>query len=409
VNFTSDPNRTSIHAQQVVRRPSIVTLVLLGSTNALAINLHIPSLPSIAKHYEASYSLAQLTLSAYLVSSGLLQVIIGPLSDRFGRRPIMIGCFAVFVIASAAAVLSPNIEFLLACRVVQAVSVAGQVVSRAVIRDTFPAQAAASRLGYITMAIAVAPMIAPVLGGTLDEFYGWRSTFIFMTGVGLLALVVTCWNLTETNSSRTDSIATQLRTYPSLLRSARFWAFILVCAFTTGGFFAFFGAAPLISTETMKLTTIEYGYYAGLVFVGYVTGNLLSGLLAQTFRPSAMIVAGCTVSVVAALTCFALFVGGHQGPLVMFGSFAVYATGSGLTLPSAIAGMMSVVPRLAGSASGLGGTIQMLASALLISITGAAVSLPEGPRHFALIMVLISVTALTGALVLRRMDRQAGQ
>src|SRR5690606_156203 len=156
--------------------PHILTLVAVAATASSATNIFLPSLPGMAQHFSADYGLVQLTVSLDLAATAVLQLGIGPASGRFGRRPVMLVSFAVFCVGTIAAVYAPTIEALLACRVLQAFSAAGLVLSRAIVRDTVGADEAASRIGYITMGMTLGPMIAPLLGGILDEAYGWRST-----------------------------------------------------------------------------------------------------------------------------------------------------------------------------------------------------------------------------------------
>lgn len=152
--------------------PHILTLVIATAVSALATNVFLPSLPGIARHFEADYAVAQLTVSIYLAATAFLQLGIGPASDRFGRRPVMLACLGIFVVGSVAALWAPTIEILLAARVLQAFSAAGMVLGRAIVRDTVDTDEAASRIGYITMGMALVPMVAPMIGGLLDEIHG---------------------------------------------------------------------------------------------------------------------------------------------------------------------------------------------------------------------------------------------
>jgi MFS family permease len=159
--------------------PHVLTLVVATSVSALATNVFLPSLPGIARYFDTDYALAQLTVSVYLAATAFVQLGIGPASDRFGRRPVMLVCLGVFLVGSVVAILAPTIELLLAARVLQSFSAAGMVLARAIVRDTVASDQAASRIGYITMGMALVPMVAPVIGGVLEEIHGWQASFAF--------------------------------------------------------------------------------------------------------------------------------------------------------------------------------------------------------------------------------------
>ena len=223
--------------------PHITTLVLATSVGSLAMNVFLPSLPGMARYFQTDYAYVQLAVSLYLGATAVLQLLIGPASDRFGRRPLMLVCFLVFLIGTVAAIFAPTIEILLGCRVLQAFAVAGVVLSRAIVRDTVGASEAASRMGYITMGMAVVPMIGPMIGGFLDEIYGWKAAFVLTLAFGVVAFAVVYFDLGETNRRRTSGLAAQFATYPALLRSPLFWSYSLTAAFTSGAFFSSGGRA----------------------------------------------------------------------------------------------------------------------------------------------------------------------
>ena len=170
--------------------PHLVTLVMAAAIGSLAMNIFLPSLPGMAHYFDSDYAIMQLAVSLYLAATAVLQLFIGPASDRFGRRPVMLTCFAIFLVGTLAAVYAPTVEVLLACRLLQAFSSAGMVISRAVVRDTVRTAEAASQIGYITMGMSVVPMIGPMIGGILEEFYGWKASFWLTFGFGVVAFVI---------------------------------------------------------------------------------------------------------------------------------------------------------------------------------------------------------------------------
>jgi DHA1 family bicyclomycin/chloramphenicol resistance-like MFS transporter len=388
--------------------PHITTLVLATATGTLSTNVFLPSLPGMARYFEADYALVQLAVSLYLAATGVLQLFIGLASDRFGRRPVMLVCLAIFLAGTVGALWAPSIEVLLACRVLQAFSACGMVVSRAIVRDTVDASEAASRLGYVTMGMALVPMIGPTIGGFLDEAYGWKASFVLILVFGVIAYAVVFLDLGETNRRRSSSFAAQFRTYPSLLRLHRFWGYALTAGFTSGAFFAFIGGGPYVATEILGLSPSGYGIYFGIISAGYLVGNFLSGRYSSRIGVNRMILFGAVVATVGVLLSFALFALGFNHPLSLFGPAVLLGIGNGLTLPNANAGIVSCRPDLAGSASGLGGALQIGGGALLSVVAGAILSADSGPYPLIWVMLLSSIAAIFTTLYVMRLGETDG-
>jgi DHA1 family bicyclomycin/chloramphenicol resistance-like MFS transporter len=387
--------------------PHLMTLVMTAAIGPLAMNVFLPSLPGMARHFGSDYAVMQLAVSLYLVATAVLQLFIGPASDRFGRRPVMLVCFAIFLAGTLAAVYAPTVEALLLCRMLQAFSSAGMVISRAVVRDTVGTTQAASQIGYITMGMSVVPMIGPMIGGFLDELYGWQAGFWLTLAFGFAALAFVAFDLRETNRNRSSSLAAQFQQYPQLLGSRLFWGYALTAAFTTGAFFAFIGGGPFVATEMLELTPSQYGIYFGIISLGYMLGNFLSGRFAQRVGINEMMLAGNAVAVLGMVLAIALFAGGLHHPLSLFGPVFFTGVGNGLTLPSANAGMISVKPRLAGSASGLGGALQIGGGAALSVLAGALLSAQTGPYPLLVVMLLSSAAGAAATVWVRLAGRDA--
>ncbi len=391
------------------RSPHILTLVMATATGALAMNVFLPSLPSIARHFDADTAIVQLIVSLYLGATAGLQLLIGPASDRFGRRPVMLGAMMIFLLGTVASLFAPTIEALLACRVLQAFAAAGMVLSRAVIRDTVSTEEAASKIGYVTMGMALVPMIGPVIGGFLDEWYGWQSTFVLTLVFGLAAFAILYVDLNETNHATTSSMIAQFRSYPELIASRRFWAYTLTAAFTSGSFFAFLGGGPYISTAILGLKPSEYGLYFMLISLGYMGGNFLSARFARRFGINRMMLAGNLVVAAGMIVSISLFASGFVHALSLFGPATLLGFGNGLTLPSANAGIVSVRPHLAGSASGLGGAMQIGGGAALSVVAGVLLSPESGAYPLLLVMLVSAFFALGATLFGMHVDRTAGR
>ena len=226
--------------------PTTLTLICLTGVATLSLNMFVPSLVNIAADFETDYTLVSFSIAGYLAVTAPLQIVLGPLSDRFGRRPVLLGAVALFTVASIGCLFAQNIWVFLAFRLMQGAIIAGVALSRVVVRDVMEPKDAASRLGYIAMAMAVAPMLGPMVGGAFDEFFGWRSSFLAFALIGAALLALTWFDLGETNKTPSETFASQMRTYPVLLRSRRFWGYATCMAFSTGAFYAFIAGIPLV-------------------------------------------------------------------------------------------------------------------------------------------------------------------
>lgn len=388
--------------------PHVTTLVVATAAGALALNVFLPSLPAMARYFEADYGLVQLSVSLYLASTAVLQLLIGPASDRFGRRPVMLFSFAVFILATVAAIFAPTIEFLLTCRVFQAFAAAGMVLSRAIVRDTVSAELAASRIGYITMGMTLVPMIGPAIGGVLDEIYGWQATFGLTLAFGILAFAIVYLDLGETNRNRSASLGAQFRAYPELLRSRLFWAYALTAAFTSGLFFGFLGGAPYVASVLFGMSPSTYGFYFACLGLGYMFGNFISGRYTARVGINRMMLIGNVISAVAVTVALALFAVGIVHPLALFVPAAFATVGNGFTLPSANSGVVSIRPSLAGSASGLGGALQIGGGAALSALPGLFLSPQTGVYPLLLIMLFSAIAAIAASVYVMIASRSGG-
>ena len=392
-----------------IRRPSLALLVFVSAVNPLAINMFMPSMPRMTAIFGTTYATVQLTLSLYLATVAVAQSVIGPLSDRFGRRPILLGGMVVFVVGSAVALFAPTIEVLLVGRVLQgAGGCAGLVLARAIVRDLYDRDQAASMIGYVTMGMAVAPMVAPAFGGFLEEWVGWQGSFVVMLATGVVALAWSFPSLHETNRTRgrKGPFGSFLRDWAALLRLPLFWAYSGSAAFGSAVFFAFLGGAPLVTAEIMHASPLDYGLYFILVSIGYMAGNYITGRFAARVGVATMIMTGNTCQLVAVLMMAAFFSAGTLHPLALFGPMMLVGLANGLTLPSAIAGAVSIRPDLAGAASGLGGTIQTGVGAISSSLAGALLVTVMPGTVWALVWLMLAaaVLAVTCGLSVRMLS-----
>jgi len=313
--------------------PHIFTLVVVAGVSAMSMNIFLPSMPAMAAFFGADYGLIQLAVSAYLALTGLLNIFLGPLSDRFGRRAVLIGSLIVFCLASLGCMLSTSVEMFLVFRMCQAVVASGMVLSRAIVRDMARPEQAASMIAYVTMGMALVPMLAPVLGGVLQSQFGWQANFAVMALCGLFVLWLVFADLGETNRSQSASFSAQFAAYPALLRSRRFWGYTFVAGVTSGAFFAFLGGAPYVGSEILGLDPRSLGIYFGIIPAGYLVGNFFTGRFATRLGIGFMILTGGVLATLGMLIVLVLWIAGLQTPLALFGGVFFVGLGNGLTMP----------------------------------------------------------------------------
>ncbi|GHG80288.1 multidrug effflux MFS transporter [Pseudodonghicola xiamenensis] len=387
--------------------PHLLTLILANALSVLTLNMFLPSLAKMAEALNADYGLVNLSVAGYLAISAVLQLAMGPLSDRYGRRPVMVLTTAIFVLASVGCALAQNVWVFLGFRMLQAGIVSGQVLSRAVIRDMHAPKDAAKMLGHVAMAMALAPMLGPMLGGALDMAFGWRSSFVLYSLLGAVMLVILWADLGETNAAAASfSFRDQIHDYPELFRSRRFWGYSLCYAFAVAGFFAFITGAPLVAAAWYDLSPAALGLGIGIITVGFMVGNFVSGLVGARAELVTMVLVGRIFATLGPIGGLALFFSGAGTLWVFFGSAIVVGFGNGLTNANANAGVMSVRPRLAGSASGLSGAMTVALGAIMTSLTGALVTPDHAPYIVLSIMLVTSALGLIAALYVRWVDRR---
>lgn len=295
--------------------PTILTLTLLAGLSALTMNIFLPSLPGMAEWFGVPYGLMQLSVALYLALSAALQIVIGPISDRFGRRKVVLGALVLFLLATVGTLVAPNAAVFLAFRMAQAVIAAGMVLSRAIVRDMVTdANQAASMIGYVTMGMTLVPMIGPVLGGFLDEYIGWQANFGLLLALGLAVTALVWADLGETAKPSDTSLLATLGQYPSLLRSQRFWGYSLTAAFGSGAFFAYLGGAPYVGTEVFGLSSSRVGMLFALTAVGYAAGNFLAGRLSVRVGMNRMMLWGSVMTTVGLSGLALITLAGLSGP-----------------------------------------------------------------------------------------------
>ncbi len=360
--------------------PSLVLAVLLTglvSFGPVSTDLYLPSLPALTRVFGADVAMVQLTLSVFIAGFAVAQLVYGPLSDRYGRRPVLIGGILVYVGGSLLCLFAPSIEALIAGRFLQALGAcSGPVVGRAVVRDVWPPRQAARVLSYMASAMALAPMAAPILGGWAFSLWGWRSNFVILVVFGLVLLLGVLRLLAETNRHR-DPLALRparmLRTYGLLLRDRRFLGHVLTLSLAFSGLFAFISGSSFVLIEVLGLAPRHFGFAFAAVVFGYVTGTFISGRLSERVGVDALLTAGTTMGVAAALLLAGLAWAEVHTLAAAVAPMSLYFVSVGLVLPNATAAALMPFPRNAGVASALMGFVQMA--------TGATVGAAVGWLH----------------------------
>ena len=384
--------------------PHISTLIVLAGLSALSMNIFLPSLPGMTAYFDTEYRLMQLSVALYLVVNALLQIAVGPMSDRYGRRPVMLWCTGAFLLATLGCIFAPSVEVFLAFRMGQAIIVVGMVLSRAVVRDMVPQDQAASMIGWVTMGMALVPMIGPAIGGVLDEVFGWKANFWLLIVLGLAVLWLTWRDLGETARRTSSSFRAQFAEYPELLMARRFWGYALAAAFASGAFFAYLGGAPFVGTEVFGLTPALLGLYFGAPALGYALGNGISGRYSIRYGINSMILWGTIFTVVGLSVSILVFVVGWGTAETFFGFMCFVGLGNGMVLPNATSGLLSVRPHLAGTASGLGGAIMIGGGAALSALAGAL--LVPGRGAWPLLWLMWTTSALSVAAIVYVIHRE---
>ena len=401
---TSLSKQTDKHPPKTAEaRPDamIVTALLTGlvAFGPISTDLYLPALPALARSFATDYAAAQLTLSVFLAGFAAGMLVYGPLSDRFGRRPLILAGTGVFVLGSIACALAWSMTALIAFRFVQALGAAcGPVLGRAVVRDVYGRERAAKVLAYMAMAMALAPTIGPIVGGVLTQLAGWRLTFWVLAAFGATILVGIAVRVGETNPHK-DPAATRPRqlmdNYAGLIAHRAYIGYVLATALTYSGIFAFISGSSTVFIDTLGLSPTLYGACFAAVVVGYMIGSFASGRLTLRLGIERMVRLGTSVSLVAALIFAGLSwtVPPSVGAIVL--PYCLFMVGAGLTLPNAQAGAIGPFPAMAGLASSLLGFIQMFVAALVGIGVGQATDGTARPMAFALAVVTLGA-ALAG-------------
>lgn len=386
--------------------PRLATLVLFTALSTLSLNMFLPSLANMAVDFKADYALLTIAVAGYLGVTAVLMLIVGPLSDRYGRRPVMLASLTIFTLASFVCLLTDDIRVFLAFRAAQGTVIAGWGLSLTVTRDVFPPQEAAKHISFISMAMSVAPMLGPMMGGVLDELFGWRASFVAFVLMGIAAFVL-CWvDMGETNSQKTASFSAQFKSYPDLLTNSRYWDYAIGVSFAAGCFYIFLAGVPLVAVAMLGLSPATLGLYMGLITLGFTLGTFVSSRIAHRMTLNTLILIGRIAAMAGLVVGLVLMLVGIVNVYTLFVPVMMVGFGNGLSVPSCNAGALSVRPDLAGSALGLVGALNVGFGALMTSFTGPLVDNDHGALILIVLMTIATLVSLFAALHLKWLDRR---
>jgi len=351
------------------------SLVLLSAVTALAfcaLHMVVPALPLLVPVFDDSPARVQLVLTLYLAGIAAGQLVYGPLSDRFGRRPVLIAGLALFLVGTLLCAAAWSLAALIIGRLLQSCGAcAGIVLARAIIRDVYDREAAARGLALVMMAMSLAPAVSPAFGAYLAEWFDWRAIFILLGGLGVIVFAATLVRLPETNFHRVSlDLAGMGRTATLLLRSPGFVGFALCSACTSASWFTFIAAAPQLLAQALGEPPSTYGLMILLPMAAYMLGNAAAARFALRFGSLRLVIWGRALAFVAAIAMALWWLAAGLDLWVLFVPIALSSIGDGLSQPSTMAAGLSIYPRLAGTASGLMGFTQMIVAALGTYLVG---------------------------------------
>lgn len=351
-------------------------IILLAAVTAIGpFTLHMlsPALPEISATFDVPAAAAQIMLSLSLVAMAISTLIWGPLSDRFGRRPVLLAGLAMAAIGSALAAIAPGLFWAVLGRLLQAAGgAAGMVLARAVAQDVFGASRSAGVIGQITAVMVAAPMVAPTISGLIVEATGWRATFVFSA---LIATVLVIWSrasMPETSpaSGGAMRIGAMLAGFAEIAKRRRFWRHAGYAAASLASFYYFVAITPFVMRDAFGAGPAVYGLYFMILSVTFMATNFIAGRVAEFFGAERTLAFGACLATLGPAIGATLLLYGVEAPWVLFLPNTIQSLGAGLAMPHAMAGAVGAAPERAGAASGLLGFAQFLVASLTTQVAG---------------------------------------
>jgi DHA1 family bicyclomycin/chloramphenicol resistance-like MFS transporter len=403
-----DPARKDSAASEAHRTPwrLLALLIAMAGVSSLSLNILVPAIPGLATKFAADPASVQLAVSLYLMGLAAAQLVFGPLSDRFGRRPVVLTGLALASLASTAAIFAASIASLVSARIAQSLGASsGQTIGRAIIRDLYDREHAASMIGLVTSVVVLMPMVAPLIGGILDTLFGWEAIFVF---AAIVSFTVFAWAALALPETRKLSPASGQRHFradlAALAASPRFFGYALCAGLGSAPFFSFLGAAPHVVVTLLGRTSAEYGLWFFLPSIGFMAGNFAVSRLTARFGIDALIWWGIALTIIGCLLNVLVYVAlpGWEMATIFLPQIVI-GVGNGLLLPTSIAGAVSIRPQVAGTASGATGFIQMAIAAAAAQLGGNVIAHAPDAMPMLLLMLMFGIaTAIAVWTLVRR-------
>ena len=332
--------------------------------------MFIPSITVLSDHYETNFSIMQLSVSLYMVASAFLQVLLGPLSDKYGRRPILIACLLILILASLGCVFSTSTSMFFLFRILQATAVSGMVIGRAIVIDIFNQNNSVKILSQIAIVLGISSILGPAIGGFLIEIYSWEAIFYFIIGIGIFSFFYNFFSLEETNKYLVKNLSDQMGNYKKLMASKRFWAYSFIGGFSSSTFFTILISIPYIGEIIYQLTSFQSSLLLIIITSGFIFGSLSSPILLGSFSEKKVLYFSMLSSIAGALISFLFYNIFPQYILSIFAPFFLIGLSNGFISPIALSKVLSIRDDSRGAASGLNGAFIIGFGALYSAIGG---------------------------------------
>jgi DHA1 family bicyclomycin/chloramphenicol resistance-like MFS transporter len=383
-------------------------LAMLTALGPLSMDMYLPSLPDIAHVLVAPTARTQLTVSSYLIGFAVGQVIYGPLSDRHGRRPVLLAAVALYLASTLACAAAQSVDLLIAARFLQGFGGSGAIVlARAVVRDLYSGVRAARELSLMGSISAFAPIVAPMIGGVLQTAFGWRASFICMSIGAIIAVLVAARLLPETLRQRSGppvSLFSMVRGYGSVLRHRGFLIYLGIITISYAGLFAWISGASVVLQGVYGLSAVTFGFTFSLGAAGYMVGATIAARLVVRLGLDRTIGVGVIVLAAGGLALAAVVAAGIPG-IWLVAAMALYLAGLGLAMPQAMAGALTPFPDRAGTAASLMGLVQQAVAAVVAAVIGGYLGRSAWPVT-GVVLAMSCLTFLLWALTRRLRAQQ---
>jgi DHA1 family bicyclomycin/chloramphenicol resistance-like MFS transporter len=373
-----------------------LALASIALISPLAVHLFMPVIPAVKVAFSVSEAVAQLTFSIALFGMSIATLFYGSLADRHGRRPVLLSGLVLFLVGSIVSAIAQTPLILIAGRLIQAVGAGcGMTLVRTIARDAYGADRLVKAIAYLTMFYTIGPMIAPVVGGLLVDTLGWRSVFGFALIFGAVILIGAYLVIYETRpaaeAGRTSG--SMLANIMALFSHVRFGAYVLQSGCCSGTFLAMASADSVLMKDYLHLPATQFGLYFMLFPVGFFTGNLISTRIGNRLSAETMVLAGSIVVVLTVIGQASAILAGYLTPLALFLPGGFVSFGQGLSLPYGQAQAITTIPRIAGTASGVGVFVQYFVGAAFAQLYGLIADGTPGPM-----LITIALAAAVGLI-----------